>query len=679
MNVQAPDGSVVAFPDGTPPDVVNNAMMQAFGKKQETAPDPMAGMSTGDRFAAGMGQGATDVGTGFTQMQAHNPLAAILTGRPDLAFSADARNKVDESVAEKAKIDKELLDTTSGKIGSLAGNAAVLGMAPSLGIGGGLAKVAGNAAMQGLEAGAVQPVADASNYSGDKLAQMATGAGTGAVTGAAMYGIGSGINKLLNAPATIYNAAGRGAADTPFAQEGQDLAQKTGVNLTPGEITGNKAQIAIENNSRQSIASRNLTFAADQNKTQQLNDYISNLIDNTAKDGADPAAVGQRVQGAVKNAVDTISTNRSNQAAQDYGVVNSMVQGKPAILPQNYLSTLKSISDDLAGAPAASDQGKIAEAVSQLQSEGVNNAYVPTMLKTRQYLSSVAGGQKIASGASDQSIGTQKRIAAQLLGAIDTDLDTSADKLGGDVGAALKTANANYAQSSQQIEGIKNMALGKLVGKDFTSSAADGSFNQIPGETVMSRIQSMKPSELDASVRLLQDHDPETLQAVKRSVLETALDRAQQMAPSEGANTLAMHPNVFVNQLAKTPEDQARLRVLFSPQEQSQINDALNVARRMSDKTGFNASGTAQAGEMTALGSAGTAALLGHPLPLLGLGGKMLGNRAIAQAMVNPEGRAMIQQLDRLPPGSQRFTQLSSQLAGLLGAQSQSPVSPGGQ
>ena len=85
----------------------------------------------------------------------------------------------------------------------------------------------------------------------------------------------------------------------------------------------------------------------------------------------------------------------------------------------------------------------------------MQNADLPTLLKTRQFLSQVSGGQKLASGASDQSIGQQKRIATQLLGAIDNDLDASADKLGGDVGAALKTANANYAQKSQQIEGIK--------------------------------------------------------------------------------------------------------------------------------------------------------------------------------------------------------------------------------
>lgn len=682
MNVQAPDGSVVQFPDGTDPNIVNQVMSQNFGPKQgpspaPSIPDPMAGMGTGDKLAAGTGQGIVSANTGIMQMLAHNPVIAGMLGQGQMAMP-EVREAMDQGAKKEAKIDAPLLATTPGQIGSIAGNTLVTSMVPSVGFGGKIVQAATRAAMQGADAGAIQPVAG-DNYGAEKGAQIGMGAGTGAAVGGGISALGSLAKNIMpkNAVAGLFNAAGRGAADTPFAKEGEDLVGKTGVQLTPGEITGNKAQIALENNSRQSIASKNIAFAADQNKTQQLYDHVSNLIDNIGPSGGDPAAVGQRVQGAVKNAVNTLSDQRAAQAAQDYGVVNSMVQGKQAVLPTNYLQTLKSISDDLAGAPKNSDAAKLASSVADLQEEGVKNAYIPSLLKTRQYLSSVAGGQQRM--ASEASQPQQQRIAAQLLGAIDTDLDQSADKLGGDVGAALKNANNNYRQASQQIEGVKNMALGKLVGDDFSTAAGDGSFNKIPGETVMQRIQAMKPSEVDASVRLLQDHDPETLQAVKRSVLETALDRSQQMAPSEGANVLAMHPNVFVSSLAKTPEDQARLSALFSPKEQAQINDALNVARRMSDKTGTNFSGTTQAAELTSLGSFGTAALLGHPLPLLGLGGKMLGNRAIAQAMVNPEGRAIIAQLGRLPPGSAQAGQLAAQLAAIAGAQSVSQPANAGQ
>ena len=114
-------------------------------------------------------------------------------------------------------------------------------------------------------------------------------------------------------------------------------------------------------------------------------------------------------------------------------------------------------------------------------------------MKLRQYVSQVAGGQSKISGDP-----IDRRIGAQLLGSIDADIDNAGDQIGGDVGGALKTANANYRAGSQQIEGIQQSAWGKLLGDDFVSQFAHNDpagthmFNSIPGEAVLPDCRTLR-------------------------------------------------------------------------------------------------------------------------------------------------------------------------------------------
>src|SRR5580704_12716148 len=102
MNVQAPDGSVVQFPDGTDPNIVNQVMAQNFGPKQQ-APDPMAGMSTTDKLAAGAGQGVVSSNTGIMQLLAHNPVVASMLGQGQLAIP-EVKDAIDKGAKSEAKI-----------------------------------------------------------------------------------------------------------------------------------------------------------------------------------------------------------------------------------------------------------------------------------------------------------------------------------------------------------------------------------------------------------------------------------------------------------------------------------------------------------------------------------------------------------------------------------------------
>lgn len=675
MNVQAPDGSVVQFPDGTDPAIVNQVMAQNFAAKQSKDEPldatPTAGNSFFQNAAAGIGQGMTDAYQSAKQLGAH--VAGFMNPTIPQAAQEMAAAEEDQNAKEKAKLDKPLLDTGGGVVGSLVGQGVLT--API----GGEAKTLASAIKAGAKfggAGALLTPTTGEDFATDKLKQVAEGTAAGAGTAGTLGVAGKLATSALpgNAVASLVNTVNRGANKSDFAKEGEALAARTGIDLTPGQITGSKAQTKLENFARQSILSSDTAFQGDAKIGNQFVDYVNRAIDGMTSGGGSPAEIGQRVQGVVKSAVSDMTRAREAQAAQDYGQVNALLKGQQGgIVPQNYMQTLQGLSQEFAGGPEGSDYAKLSKALNGLQDTQLQNADLNTMLKTRRFLSQVAGGQVQLAG--DTGRGMQKRIAAQLLGAIDTDLDSAGDKLGGDVGGLLKQANANYRDASQKIEGLQNSALGKLVGQDFADAVGNGSFNQIPGEAVMDRLRKLAPSQIASAKGLLQSQDPEAWQAVKGSLLQSALEQSQQAAPSSGAKTLPVNTNVFVSALAKTPQDQARLAHIFEPGELGQVQDALNAARRLGDRTGTNFSGTGPYAEITALGMSAGHAIASPVTGIPQLAALLATPRVMANVIANSQGRAALQKLSRLPLDSDRSRQLLAQISALAGEKVSEDVS----
>jgi hypothetical protein len=671
-----PEGFVLEhppLPDGFQLEGVKVA--DAPGSFNPTADSsPTEGNNFVQNLMPGIGQGITDAQVGIQQLLSHVPGLAAMAGNPALGMVP--ASAIDQVAKEKAVLDKPLLNTGGGQFGSLAGNA--IATAPVAFIPGasGATTFAGKVgqamiapALQGLAAGSAQPVTS-DDYAATKAGQMAMGAGSGAAVGGGLNAAGQLIEKALpqNVVGSALNAIAGKSKTSDFAKEGEDLAQRTGIDFTPGQVTGSKGQIALENRVRALASSSDIAHQADQRINQQWMDYTNRVIDNVGERGGTASDVGERVQGAVKSAVKNMTAARDATANADYGQIRTLLEGKPAIVPQNYMGKLQELGQEFAGGPEGSDYAKLSKTITSLQDTGLQNADIATMMKTRRFLSQVAGGQVQLAG--DTGRGMQKRIASELLGSIDQDLDSSAAKIGGPVGEMLKNANAAYRTASQQIEGLQQSALGKLVGEDFANAIGSGTFNQIPGEVVMQRLSTLKPSQLKSAAAILAEHDPATLQAVKSSVLESALSKAQQAAPSDGANALAARPNVFVNALAKTPEDIQRMSALFSTSEQAQIQDAMNAARRISDKAGANFSGTASALQSYEWARALGSLAAGNPVPAVSMTGLSLSSKSVATVMANSQGRAVIRQMASLPVGSQRFRELMAKFSAIAGAQS---------
>lgn len=642
----------------------------------QAPPSPTDDMGTTERFMAGMGQGMTSAVNSIEQLMANVPmLAGPLAG----AIPPGMAELTNQRANENARLDAPLLDTTAGQLGGIGGE--LVATLPA-GMGGKAVQGAGwlaktlNAARIGAQggafAGAAQPVVgeDQQSFGANKAAQVGVGGSVGGLSGGTLNRAGALLENLVpsNAMATVTNYFGGKANKGALAREGEEIAKRTGIDLTPAQVNADPSMTMAENMARQSIFSRSMVAEGDKKRVGQLVEHLDRTLNGISKSGASPEIAGAQVQNAAKNVIKKIEDTRSKVAGEDFGRVEKLVNGAPVIKAQSFDNTLAKLIDENSVAPEGSGQAAIAKALESLRSkvstpgEGgqLTDLRVSDMLKTRRYLSQVSGGAATLAGATDKPM--QKRAAAMLLKALDDDIEGSAGALGGEIGQALKKANGNYRAFSQQLESVEKSPLRTVLGEDLAGAVESGSFNTVAPEKVMSKLSGMTPTELGVTRRLLEKDNPEAWATFKRGYLESAIEKAKEMPASAGVNTPVMRPTQFV----KNVGDQKRLEAIYSPQEVAEINAAVNAARRMGDSTGYNFSGTAPAQEALGLmNRVTTAGLRG----ISEVGSMALGSRKLARLMNDNKGRAALLELSRLPPQSQRARELAAQLSAMTAAE----------
>jgi hypothetical protein len=166
--------------------------------------DPTDGMSTSDKFVAGVGKSFVDTGRGIYQLGAS-------LGHAMGVVSDDKMAQIQQQIDENKKLDAPLMDTGAGMAGNIAGSAAQMAALPELAPEKFAASpIVGNALVGGAIAGA-QPVATGES--------RATSAGLGAAGGA----LGGAVSKFV-AP----GAASDAVQTLKDAGVPLNLAQQTG-------------------------------------------------------------------------------------------------------------------------------------------------------------------------------------------------------------------------------------------------------------------------------------------------------------------------------------------------------------------------------------------------------------------------------------------------------------------
>lgn len=662
MTVEAelPDGTILEFPDGTPRDVIQRTVRRRIIAQQNpeeygpNAYSPNTGTSALERGLIGAGRGAAEIDQAIGQF-AYNIGERLGIVNPR---TADAYNRMVSD--ESALYERNLGDDTAANVGRFGSQTAITLPAGVIGAGARtLPAVARAGAIVGGLGGALTPVTDVqreqglsdlitgqqsgpSDYFTQKAQQTAIGAGLGAALGAGGKKVIDAAVGLRNVPARAVNAVLAPSEQVPTNQitatltpgsvasrrRGGQVAEQTGVNLTPGQRSGSKALTAAENIARGSIWTRDQMFAGDQQRARQF----LNAIRKTSRE-VSPTAISSedfatRLQGTVKNMVTTLAKSRSDFGRQAYGAVERAAGGAPIVRTSATQDEIAKIVDEFSGVQGSDAAAVAAQAERFFNGLGGDGTITPG--KALRQLQAWEQGARTGAGVFEnvQDRTTAKTLARRLATALQSDLDDTASTAGGSVGDALRAANKGWRDYSQKIDALEASALGRIVGEDFADDVAGVAFNRVAPEKVWQRLDGLNPSELRTVRDYLSRENPELWTYYQRLTLERAKDVAQTNAPSLGSRTLGINPGGFVKALEggsgkQAVNAQGRLKVIFEGSAQEpQLRAILEAGRRLSDATGYNFSGTAGASEALNLAGSvgqGLKAAAGAAAPLLGL------------------------------------------------------------
>jgi hypothetical protein len=622
--------------------------------KPEAGYDPTEGMGTGERFLVGLGRGMLAPAQAVKQMGLH-------------AFADDATaREYDRQLAEENRLYAPLeRQGGAATVGELAGNVAAT--LPLLAVPGGqsagLAGRLGGYGLAGAASGALQPGSGEGDFATEKLQQAGTGAALGAGVGGGLSLAAKAVEKALpsNLVLDIANRTTDKALQTPFGQEGQRLVKETGIELTPGAVSGSKPRLFAENLARQSVFTMEKAAAVDKKIADQAIRRINQIMDGLAGTSESAETVGSRVMEAVKRGAIAIDRQRDAAAASDYGQVRALAGHRRIFSYGNTATELQKIiaeHENVVGSDAEKivTQAKAAlDKLSRTEPAGTGGAdglplgtpvlgTLDEAMKSRRFWSRASRGSGNVFADVEPSINRQ--LAARLVRAIDDDFEAAGD-LPGEIGQALKQANATYRKYSQSLDYLGKSPLGRLLGRDLVDAAFSGqAVNTTAAEKFADRFIRMTPSEVKISRQLLEQHAPDALRSVRRYVLERALQSGREITSSTGATGPGLSGFKFIRALL--PE--ASMQALYTRRELFDINQVVKALARWGDRTGYNASGTAPATEflslvnsLVSLSTRATAAA----------GSKALGLRQIAEAMNHPDGRAHLLTLLGNPPVDQ--------------------------
>jgi len=478
--VEAPDGSILQIegPANASQEQVLQAAQAAFAQRQSPATtptqqpmtvDPTEGMSTGQRFLAGVGKAMTDVGRGVGQMLG-------LVSRED--------------VQRARELDAPLMRTGAGIAGNVFGNVAT--MAPAALIPG--ANTLLGASAIGAASGLLQPSASTS----ETLGNVALGGAAGAVVPAASAMLRGG--KSLIEPfyeggrQQILGRALRASAGDKADEAMQAFAQARGA--TPG------VQPTV------GMAARELnlpSFAAMERATQAVTPDVTNAVGQRV--AANQQAMQQALSaatpdvGAARAARESVAGALYNQARAS-GIVAAaadalapQIQSLTQRLPDDVVAHAKTLArlngmalddagsvqglhwvkralDDKINEATRSGSGDLARAYQSLQADFLDtlDKLSPTYQQARQQYAAMSG--PINQGKVMEEIArrsTNLRGDITLGGLSRSATDRTAQSVTGMPRATL--ANTLTPQQRATIDALRN----DLLSMDFASTAGRGS------------------------------------------------------------------------------------------------------------------------------------------------------------------------------------------------------------
>lgn len=608
---------------------------QAIRNERERLAGESVSASGDSDFRAGIGQGLKDIGIGTMQLGAEAAKAAGFDRPADYWGRRARRSEIQWQAGEpglEANIGRVAGQVAGalpagGAVGGLTRGVAQRGLQAAAQRGGALGAAQGagilgaEGAAIGAAEGALEPVVGEEE---SKLGHAMRGAAWGGGIGAGARLAGEGIDAVRNARRiSAQRARNIGGADE--VARANALEARTGVPLSPAQRSGRRWAQAAENVMRQSIYTGDRALNAAKVQAGRLRDYVQKQIDTLAQ-GAPvqaTAEIGKRIQRVTAKARNEMFDRRSKFGEEAFGEIHRAAGGQPVVRPTNALNAIRARLREFEGVSgheaekALKGLRKIAERWSEKpmtaqqamrQMQALNN-------RRAQWIKGVGPG-------------TDGMIKREVYNALMDDLDQAAGAAGGPVGEMMRRANAGWRQLSEDIDHLDMSILGDVMGQERASGIVDSVYNDVPGEKAFQIFRTAPIESLEVAKDYIQKGDPTLWSQIQAGMLADALEIAERAAPSAGATALAVSPAQLVKRLEGGATEAGRnlakrMKVVFGDNLE-EVQDILELGRRMSDTFGMNTSGTANAAEIhTALRdiASGTAARIQGLAALVGLAG----------------------------------------------------------
>lgn len=511
----------------------------------------------------------------------------------------------------------------------------------------GAAGAAGNAARQGVSA--MLP-GDDQMTPVDRVASAAT---TGVMTGLGQLGVNA-LAKGVDAirPHNVIARSVQRSMESPIAKRGQTLSRQTGIEFSPGQLSGSKGQLTVEGLARRHPASADKVQQFDEYQTNTAHKLIKSIQDKMNPQKSGPFTAGTEVSKTFDNAVSNSVKARSSQWEKDFAPVLSYA-GDHKIFPLNATrSEIAKIADDF-DVPGGGDMS--AALVNRLK--GIQTELdKPLSAKQTQRLLQIYG--KVARGEGqifkDIDKGQQRAIAGRIVSAIQKDLDDFAE--GGAQGSAivdaLRNARSNWRQNSQAINELEDSVLGRMLGGKSTPAP----------ENIAEKFMRMRSSEIKAAAKILDSRNPEAMNLVRSHMLEMALKKSS--PAGSAADQFAISPAKF-NSYLKSNAEQFQSAFLASGKnkELGHLKHAYEALGRLANRAGTDGSPTAPL--MMAWDMA-SSAFTANPVGLARNAVTILAPRKVAKIMSTEEGRQALITLSRVSPKTKAYGNAAAAITAIL-------------
>lgn len=437
---------------------------------------------------------------------------------------------------------------------------------------------------------------------------------------------------------------------SPTAQQGLALERQFGTTFSPAQLTMSRGLAGIE-----AVARRHpLTTDAVTDQLVQQREAIvgrlTGLLNQWSPGGAGSFQVGQRVEGAFNNALDSALALRSRQATQDFGFLDQQSGGAGIFGLQETVDTInrqiERFSTPGAGAPAREAVGQLRALLrdlttnTRLPNGTIQTVVRPIRANEMQNLLQLWGDAAKGTGSVLKDIETSqaRRIASDLFGALNRDLDAAVQFPAGSIGQAeaelLRIARDNYRTNSAPINELGESILGRIL----------GGTDDVTPERLAERFANMRPSEVRQVYDLIAKTDQGAADSIKANLLESAIMRSRAFGevridqrtgmpgmPSPGD----IKPRTLIENLQNSP-----VWGVLNAQEKTEMTLALGGLERTAFQVGDGSPTAPLQWAMELVRTAGGA--IADPRVAVQVAAGIFAPQKIAQAMLTHEGRQAV-------------------------------------